>query len=147
MHIHNNICNIFICNILSTFYYYWSIYNLFNKILSAFMKLAAVSFNFLIRYQVNLTHSWWLTHNLVTMTQNSQYRPCSSIWLMYIYSWQIALPQMMFVWHISTRLENPIQFFIAAAALMYHRQQNKCYPQRCLLAHFEGTLDFNNLIT
>ena len=24
-----------------------------------------------------------------------------------------------------------------------HRQQNKCYPQRCLLAHFEATLDFS----
>ena len=23
----------------------------------------------------------------------------------------------------------------------YHRQQNKWYPQRCLLAHFEATLD------
>ena len=26
---------------------------------------------------------------------------------------------------------------------MYHRQQNKCYPQRCLLVHFEATLDFS----
>ena len=25
---------------------------------------------------------------------------------------------------------------------MCHRQQNKCYPQMCLLAHFEATLDF-----
>ena len=25
----------------------------------------------------------------------------------------------------------------------YHRQQNKCYPQRCLLAHFEASLDFS----
>ena len=24
---------------------------------------------------------------------------------------------------------------------MYHQQQNKWYPQRCLLAHFEATLD------
>ena len=28
---------------------------------------------------------------------------------------------------------------------MYHRQQNKCYPQRCLLAHFEATLDFSRI--
>ena len=27
--------------------------------------------------------------------------------------------------------------------IMYHHQQNKCYPQRCLLAHFEATLDFS----
>ena len=26
---------------------------------------------------------------------------------------------------------------------MYHRQQNKCYPQSCVLAHFEATLDFS----
>ena len=26
---------------------------------------------------------------------------------------------------------------------MYHRQQNKWYPKRCLLAHFEATLDFS----
>ena len=25
---------------------------------------------------------------------------------------------------------------------MYHHQQNRCYPQSCLLAHFEATLDF-----
>ena len=25
----------------------------------------------------------------------------------------------------------------------YHRQQNKWYPQRCLLAQFEATLDFS----
>ena len=25
----------------------------------------------------------------------------------------------------------------------YHRQQNKSYPQRCLLAHFEVTLNFS----
>ena len=28
-------------------------------------------------------------------------------------------------------------------ASRYKRQQNKCYPQRCLLAHFEATLDFS----
>ena len=27
--------------------------------------------------------------------------------------------------------------------MMYHRQQNNCYPQRCLLAYFEATLDFS----
>ena len=27
---------------------------------------------------------------------------------------------------------------------MYHRQQNKCYPQWCLLAHLDVTLDFNS---
>ena len=26
---------------------------------------------------------------------------------------------------------------------MNRHQQNKCYPQWCLLAHFEGTLDFS----
>ena len=26
---------------------------------------------------------------------------------------------------------------------MYHQQQNKWYPQRCLLAHIEATLDFS----
>ena len=26
---------------------------------------------------------------------------------------------------------------------LYHQQQNKWYPQRCLLAHFEATLDFS----
>ena len=26
--------------------------------------------------------------------------------------------------------------------VMCHQQQNKWYPQRCLLAHFEATLDF-----
>ena len=26
---------------------------------------------------------------------------------------------------------------------MYHRLQNKWYPQRCLLAHFEAALDFS----
>ena len=25
---------------------------------------------------------------------------------------------------------------------MYHYMQKKCYPQRCLLARFEATLDF-----
>ena len=25
----------------------------------------------------------------------------------------------------------------------YHQQQNKWFPQRCLLAHFEATLDFS----
>ena len=24
---------------------------------------------------------------------------------------------------------------------MYHRQQNKCYPQRSVIAHFEATLN------
>ena len=24
-----------------------------------------------------------------------------------------------------------------------HRQQNKCYPQRCFLAHFDATLDLS----
>ena len=28
-------------------------------------------------------------------------------------------------------------------ALSYFLQQNKWYPQRCLLAHFEDTLDFS----
>ena len=27
--------------------------------------------------------------------------------------------------------------------ILYHRQQNKCYPQRCLLAHFDAALDFS----
>ena len=27
--------------------------------------------------------------------------------------------------------------------MLYHRQQNKSYPQWCLLAHFEATLDFS----
>ena len=70
-------------------------------------------------------------------TTQSQYGG-SSIWLMHI--WQIALPQMMFVWHISTHLENPIQYFIAAAALMHMMlwcQQNKCYPQRRLFCPFD----------
>ena len=31
----------------------------------------------------------------------------------------------------------------AALKSMYHRQQNKCYHQECLLAHFEATLDFS----
>ena len=26
---------------------------------------------------------------------------------------------------------------------MYDQQQNKWYPQRCILAHFEATLDFS----
>ena len=26
---------------------------------------------------------------------------------------------------------------------VYQRQQNKCYPQRCLLAHFKAILDFS----
>ena len=26
---------------------------------------------------------------------------------------------------------------------LYHQQQNKWYPQRCLLAHFEAILDFS----
>ena len=29
---------------------------------------------------------------------------------------------------------------------MNHRQQNKRYPQRCLLAHFEATLDIISLV-
>ena len=28
---------------------------------------------------------------------------------------------------------------------MYRQQQNKWYPQRCLLAHFEATLDFSHI--
>ena len=32
---------------------------------------------------------------------------------------------------------------ICAAIAMHHRQQNKCYPQWCLLAHFEATFDFS----
>ena len=28
--------------------------------------------------------------------------------------------------------------------MMYRCQQNKCYPQRCLLAHFEATLDLSH---
>ena len=30
-----------------------------------------------------------------------------------------------------------------AAIAMHHRQQNKCYFQWCLLAHFEATLEFS----
>ena len=26
---------------------------------------------------------------------------------------------------------------------MYHQQQNKWYPQKCLLVHFEAPLDFS----
>ena len=26
---------------------------------------------------------------------------------------------------------------------MYHQQQSKWYPQRCLLAHYEATFDFS----
>ena len=26
---------------------------------------------------------------------------------------------------------------------MCHLQHNKCHPERCLLAHFEATLDFS----
>ena len=26
---------------------------------------------------------------------------------------------------------------------MYDQQQNKWYPQKCILAHFEATLDFS----
>ena len=29
------------------------------------------------------------------------------------------------------------------ASSLYHHQQNKCYPQKCVLAHFEATLDFS----
>ena len=29
---------------------------------------------------------------------------------------------------------------------MYYQLQNKCYPQRCLLAHFEATLDFSQYL-
>ena len=32
---------------------------------------------------------------------------------------------------------------IVAKMATYHRQQNKCYHQGCLLAHFEVTLDFS----
>ena len=35
-------------------------------------------------------------------------------------------------WHHTTLIIN-----------MYHQQQNKEYPQRCLLDPFEATLDFN----
>ena len=30
-------------------------------------------------------------------------------------------------------------------SFVYHRLQNKCYPQRCLFAHFEATLDFGRI--
>ena len=34
--------------------------------------------------------------------------------------------------------------FISIADEMYHEQQNKKYPRRCLLVHFEATLDFSH---
>ena len=30
---------------------------------------------------------------------------------------------------------------------IYYRQQNKCYPQMCLLAHFEATHNNNKILT
>ena len=32
---------------------------------------------------------------------------------------------------------------IVLSITIHYRQQNKCYPQKCLIAHFEGTLDFS----
>ena len=34
-------------------------------------------------------------------------------------------------------------FILLKRSQRYHRQQNTCYLQRCLLAHFEATLDFS----
>ena len=30
--------------------------------------------------------------------------------------------------------------------IMYHRQQNKCCPERCSLAHLEATLSFSRML-
>ena len=37
------------------------------------------------------------------------------------------------------------QIITIRARSRYHRQQNKCYSQRCLLAHFEATLYFSQI--
>ena len=40
-------------------------------------------------------------------------------------------------------LQVDLSFFLSHTKIIYHHQQNKLYPQRCLLVDFKSTLDFN----
>ena len=59
-----------------------------------------------------------------------------------LYPWMQLIEASFFMYQYQIIAKPVVEnIFQGHIQIMYHRQKNKFYPQSCLLAHFEATLD------